>query len=124
MFSSAGPTWRSAVRRTSPPTPSGASSTGVAPLSRIGPAAAIAVGCQGASMRPGSRGTVRKTLPLSCPSETHMSGAYSTERSSTSKYSGSIAAATTPAKLPSAACTARANMTLKLPSGVVCGAPT
>ncbi len=41
------------------------------------------------------------TLPPPCTSELLTSGAYSTERSSTSKYSGSSVAVTTPANCPS-----------------------
>jgi hypothetical protein len=66
-------------------------------------------GCQSASSRAALRGMVTNTLPLLWPSETHMSGAYSTERSSTSKYSGSRAATAAPRKAPSGATIARPN---------------
>ena len=66
-------------------------------------------GCQSASSRALLRGMVTNTLPLLWPSETHMSGAYSTERISTSKYSGSRAATAAPRKVPSGETIARPN---------------
>ena len=53
-----------------------------------------------------------------------MSGAYSTERIRTSKYSGSRAAMTMPAKLPFDATIALANTIVKLPSEVLYGEAT
>ena len=64
--------------------------------------------------RPGavSSGMVTNTLPSLWPSETHMSGAYSTERISTLKYSGSRAATAAPAKAPFGATIARPKTTV------------
>jgi hypothetical protein len=101
IASDGGEIWVSAVMRCSLEPPIAPMTIGVAAPNapRFCPIAAIA-GCDSPSTRRGSSGIVTKTLPSPWPSATHMSGAYSTERISTLKYSGSSAAATAPAKTP------------------------
>ena len=98
MCSDGGEIWPSAVMRASFEPPIAPITIGVSPR-----ADALPVD-RGRGLRlafergAGRRGIVTNTLPSPWPSETHMSGAYSTERISTLKYSGSSAAATAPAK--------------------------
>ncbi len=100
MCSVGGVIWPSAVIRVSLALPVEPTTISVALGSaRRRPIAANAGGRSPSLLRESS-GIVTNTLPSPWPSETRMSGAYSTERNSTLKYSGSSAAAAAPAKAP------------------------
>ena len=107
MCSSGGDRLRSAVTRASLEPPTAPRITAALGEGCCALVTWAAGGCQSASSRAALRGMVTNTLPLLWPSETHMSGAYSTERISTSKYSGSRAAMAAPTKAPFGATIAR-----------------
>ena len=108
MCSSGGDRLRSAVTRASLEPPIGAADHGRT-RRRMLRARHLGGGRLPVGLRAGAvlRGMVTNTLPSLWPSDTHMSGAYSTERISTSKYSGSSAATAAPTKAPFGATIAR-----------------
>ena len=100
MCSDGGAIWPSAVIRVSPAPATAPTTIRVALGSRRSRPTAASAGCRSASLSRASSGMVTNTLPSPWPSETRMSGAYSTERIRTRKYCGSSAAATAPTNAP------------------------